>query len=107
MYYIYILYSPGFDIYYIGHTSDPLRRLEEHNTKPFTTYTSKYRPWELKAQFAVSEDRKITIAYERKIKSLKSRRIIELLLANNGKFEILAQLVRVPTSRIRVKLVIK
>jgi len=51
MYYIYILYSPNYDKYYVGYSNDPYRRVLEHNTKPFNTYTSKYRPWTLAAVF--------------------------------------------------------
>lgn len=48
MFYIYILYSVDFDKYYIGYTSDYLKRLECHNTSELNKYTSKYRPWVLK-----------------------------------------------------------
>ena len=37
------------DKYYVGSTDNPHRRLEEHNITSEHTYTSKYRPWELKA----------------------------------------------------------
>ena len=39
MFYIYILYSESFDKYYVGYTSDITRRLEEHNTIKFMTFT--------------------------------------------------------------------
>ena len=51
MWYIYILYSEGFDKYYVGYTKDYRRRLSEHNESMRNTYTSKYRPWEIKAVF--------------------------------------------------------
>ena len=57
MFYIYILYSESADIYYIGHTDDPERRLEEHNTVIKNSFTLKFRPWILKAYFEVSESR--------------------------------------------------
>ncbi|MCB8994752.1 MAG: GIY-YIG nuclease family protein [Bacteroidales bacterium] len=31
MFYIYILYSAKYDKYYVGHTDNVPRRLEEHN----------------------------------------------------------------------------
>ncbi len=99
MYYLYIIYSPGSDLFYIGITNDPLRRLNEHNSKPFNNFTSKHRPWEMKAYFAISESRKIALLYEKKLKSLKNRYIIEKLIQNKDKINILAQLVRVPTCR--------
>ena len=39
MFYIYIIYSVSSDKYYVGHSDNPSRRLIEHNTKPFNTYT--------------------------------------------------------------------
>jgi putative endonuclease len=75
MYYIYIIYSKSSDRYYIGYSNDPERRLEEHNTKPFNTYTSKHRPWAMKAAFPVSEDRGKAMKIERYLKKLKSRKV--------------------------------
>ena len=72
----------------------------EHNTKPFNTYTSKYRPWVLAAVFECSEDESQAIRIERFIKKQKSRKLIEKLIdpgyLPNG---YLAQLVRVPHMR--------
>ncbi|MEP2668103.1 MAG: GIY-YIG nuclease family protein [Cyclobacteriaceae bacterium] len=31
MYFIYILYSTGYDKFYVGYSNDPFRRLMEHN----------------------------------------------------------------------------
>jgi len=80
MYYIYIIYSKSADRYYIGYSNDTERRLEEHNTKPFNTYTSKHRPWTMKAAFPVSEDRGQAMKIERYLKRLKSRKIIEQII---------------------------
>ncbi len=99
MYYIYIIYSLSADRYYIGYSNDPNRRLEEHNTKPFNTYTSKHRPWTMKAAFPVSEDRGQTMKIERYLKRLKSRKIIEQIIEFHLDPIKLAQLVRVPTRR--------
>jgi predicted GIY-YIG superfamily endonuclease len=41
VYYIYILHSPSLVKYYVGHSDDPWRRLEEHNHSPHDTFTSK------------------------------------------------------------------
>jgi len=49
MYFIYIIYSTTSDKYYVGYSDNPIRRLLEHNTKPYTTYTSKHKPRELRA----------------------------------------------------------
>jgi putative endonuclease len=101
MYYLYILYSQNSDKYYLGYTNDYNRRLKEHNEQTaFVTYTSKHRPWVLKAVFAVSKDEKDAIQIERYIKKQKSRKLVALLCNDNfiptGK---LAQLVRVPYLR--------
>ena len=72
-YYLYILYSKSADKYYIGHTSDYQRRFEEHNHQDhFDTYTSKHRPWELKAVFQIPGDRANAMKIERFIKSKKT-----------------------------------
>ena len=100
MFYIYILYSASADKFYIGYTNDPSRRLIEHNTKPFNTYTSKHRPWVLKGCFTCSENEKEVMKTERFIKKQKSRKLIEQLC--NPDFipsGSLAQLVRVPDIR--------
>jgi putative endonuclease len=57
MFCIYILYSQSADRYYIGHTDDLIRRIEEHNNVIKNSYTSKFRPWILKASLPVSDSR--------------------------------------------------
>ena len=100
MFYIYIIYSPAADKYYVGYSSDPQRRLIEHNTKPFNTYTSKHRPWILKVWFECSESEQEAILIERFIKKQKSRKLIEQLRDHTFiPSGILAQLVRVPHLR--------
>jgi len=47
MYYIYILYSNSYDKYYIGQTSDLVRRLAQHNDGEEKS-TKSYVPWGLK-----------------------------------------------------------
>ena len=100
MYYIYILYSEKHDLYYCGSSEDPWRRLQEHNTSPRNTFTSKYRPWALKAVFQAGDSRAEAEKYERFLKKQKSRRLIEKLV--DPEFipqGLLAQLVRVPHLR--------
>ena len=79
MYFIYILYSEPGDKYYVGYTDDPYRRLSEHNTNLFNTYTSNYRPWKLKAVFECSMNRSSAMKIEKFIKKQKSRKLIEML----------------------------
>ena len=97
MYYIYILYSEKAKLYYVGYSSDPVRRLIEHNSTPFNTFTAKHRPWLLKASFECSTSESDAIKVERFIKKQKSRRLIEQLCDKNfTPTGLLAPLVRVP-----------
>ena len=100
MYYIYIIYSDSADLYYVGYTNDPKRRLIEHNENPHNTFTSKHRPWIMKALFECGMTASQAILNERFIKKQNSRKLIEMLCNPSfipvGK---LAQLVRVPHMR--------
>ena len=84
VFYIYILYSPGSKRYYVGHTSDPARRLLEHNTTDKMKYTSKYRPWEMQLFFEVSEIRGEAIKIEKFIKRQKSRQFLSELITKGS-----------------------
>ena len=100
MFYIYIIYSYAGNKYYVGYSTDPLRRVIEHNTNPFNTYTSKYKPWVLKSYFLCSASEKEAIRIERFIKKQKNRTLIEQLCDPNfTPSGFLAQLVRVPDVR--------
>jgi len=100
MFYVYILHSTTSDIYYVGHTDDVERRLEEHNHSEKTdTFTSKHRPWEVMAVFECSEERSPALKCERFIKKQKSRRFIERILGEEALTGELAPLVRVPHVR--------
>lgn len=80
MFYVYIIESEKCSKYYIGHSDDPKRRLEEHNESPHTTFTSKFRPWKLMAQIEVSENRADAMQLEKYIKGRKSRSFIETII---------------------------
>jgi len=99
MFYIYILYSESSDKYYVGCTSDYKRRFNEHNTSERDTYTSKHRPWIVKAVFACSENESDARKMEWFIKKQKSRKLIERMIAGESLSGLLAQLVRVPYIR--------
>jgi putative endonuclease len=100
MYYIYILYSENSNLYYVGYSDNPSRRLEEHNSTPYNTFTSKHRPWVLKASFECSNREVDAVRLERFIKKQKSRKLLEQLCDNSfNPSGFLAQLVRVPDIR--------
>lgn len=48
MHVVYILHSPTYDKYYVGQTPEVETRLLFHNELSENSYTSRYRPWELK-----------------------------------------------------------
>ena len=99
MFYIYILQSQISDITYIGYSEDPWGRLIQHNTKEEGTFSSKHRPWRLKAVLEAGTKSNAIIC-ERFIKKQKSKKLIEKL--SNPDFVLegkLALLVRVPHLR--------
>jgi putative endonuclease len=99
MYYLYILLSKSSGISYIGYSEDPWERLSQHNTKEEGTFSSKHKPWELKAIFQ-TPSKADAISIERFIKKQKSKTLISKLIdpafIPENK---LAQLVRVPHLR--------
>jgi putative endonuclease len=99
MFYLYFLYSASSDIYYAGYTNDYLKRLSEHNTSDRNTFTSKHRPWELKAVFECGNDEAVAMQLEKFIKKQKSRTLIERMIDGVELTGALAQLVRVPVVR--------
>jgi len=73
-FYTYILFSEKFDKFYVGHTNDLDRRITEHNSG-LSKSTKAGIPWKLvhsKSFTSKSE----AYAFERKIKSMKSRKFI-------------------------------
>jgi putative endonuclease len=74
--FVYILYAEQHDKYYIGQTDDLEMRLQRHNEfEASQSYTSKYRPWALKIFFK-AETRSDAVKIERKLKALKSKKMI-------------------------------
>lgn len=96
MYYLYILYSPTSDKYYVGYSNDPHSRLLAHNSTDRVTYTSKHRPWVLKAIFSCGKVEGEAMRIEKFIKKQKSRKLLEKLISGELLTGILAQLVRIP-----------
>jgi putative endonuclease len=89
MFVVYILYSTSADKYYVGHTNDIQRRLEEHNFISEEGYTRKHRPWDMVAIIKCGSSRHEAIRLERYIKSRKRREFIELVIQKQGDAEFL------------------
>jgi putative endonuclease len=83
MHYLYILYSPSADQYYVGQTPDMETRLLFHNYLSETSFTSRHRPWHLKRAIAVSS-RSEAVRLENYIKGRKSK-AYKAKLANDPK----------------------
>jgi predicted GIY-YIG superfamily endonuclease len=75
---VYILQSVNFDYYYVGQSENPHVRLEYHNTTE-RGFTARYRPWKL-VYIKECANRTEAKKLERRIKSWKSRKMIEKLL---------------------------
>jgi putative endonuclease len=94
MFFVYILYSPKSDRYYVGHTNDINRRLNEHNYPTENSkYTSKFLPWQLKFLFPVSKNRGEAIKVERFIKKQKSKVFLQKLITEKNNKDYLDTLI--------------
>ena len=83
MFFVYILQSTQFSIFYVGHTDDLARRFQEHKAGR-SNFTVSRGPWEL-VYVETFPTRAEAMKREREIKRRKSRRYIERLLElNNG-----------------------
>ena len=83
-YFLYILKSRSSGKYYTGISSNPQRRLIYHNSIE-KGFTSRFRPWEIifDKEFPTKTE---ALQIERKIKSWKSRKMIEKIIC--GEIEI-------------------
>ncbi len=79
LFYVYLLYSPSGNKYYVGQTDDLTYRLLVHNELGSGSYTSRYRPWELKWWMEVPS-RSLAMQVEQYIKGRKSRTYLERLI---------------------------
>ena len=71
MHHVYIIYSPGKNVYYIGSTSNIKERIAKHNSK-HKGYTSQARDWELvhSESFASKSE---ALKREKQLKGWKNR----------------------------------
>lgn len=78
--YLYIIKSAKSGRYYIGSTSDIERRLSEHN-RGQTKSTVNHTPWNL-LFCKLFTDISVAHKLERRLKKMKSRKIIEQIIAD-------------------------
>jgi len=78
-YYLYILYSPSGDVYYVGYTSDLERRLLSHLSH-HKGFTGKFKDWEI-VYTESYKSKSAAYKRERQIKKWKSRKMIEALIS--------------------------
>ncbi len=81
MAYVYILHSLKTDKYYIGSTTDYLRRLDEHNSGK-SKATKSSIPWRL-VFYQQFESISVARSVEYQLKAKKSRKIIQQII-NDG-----------------------
>jgi len=94
MYHVYILYSQSIDRFYIGHTSNVHKRLEEHNNPvDFSKYSAKGIPWEIVLSIMISESRSDAMKVEKFIKKQKSRAFIQKLILEKDNLEYFEKLI--------------
>ncbi len=79
---VYIIYSQRLDRYYIGYTTDMIKRMNEHNSG-VSTFTAKATDWILKWSKEF-DSRELAMKEEKIIKAKKSRKYIEWLITKNS-----------------------
>ena len=81
MYWVYILYSDRIGRFYIGQTNNLENRLARHNdAKRKKLWTHRGIPWTMVAAIPF-HDRASAMRDEKRLKSMKSRRVIEEVIA--------------------------
>jgi putative endonuclease len=76
----YILYSATIDKYYIGHTEDSMEERLRRHLSNHDGFTAKAKDWELVFS-KTFDNKKEAHAFERQIKSWKSRKAMEKLVS--------------------------
>jgi putative endonuclease len=77
MYFVYIIYSQGFDKYYIGQSNNHILRLDQHNAGAVKS-TKGYRPWKI-AWFCQKPTRSEAMILEKKLKNLNRERLLQFI----------------------------
>lgn len=72
MYIVYILFSPGNEKIYTGHTTNLVKRFHFHNIHGRQRWTLQYRPWEV-IYLEIFDDKPAAMKREWLLKSGKGR----------------------------------
>ena len=81
-YFVYILFSPSNDRFYIGQTAELSNRLSQHNSGMVKS-TAPYRPWEM-VWYQIFGTRSEAMIRERRLKNRKSQRAVILYMNKYG-----------------------
>ena len=76
-FYVYIIYSAGFDKFYVGQTQDIENRISRHNAG-IEKATKPYCPWEMK-WCTIKSSSSEAIKLEMKLKNLSKERIKDFI----------------------------
>jgi putative endonuclease len=74
MFVVYVLKSTKFAKTYVGFINNLERRLNEHN-KGFSTYSKKYKPWEV-IYSEIYDTKEDAVKREKYLKSASGRRLV-------------------------------
>ena len=80
--FVYIIYSNTSDIYYKGYSTDPIRRLEQHNNNE-SRYTSGKGPWSM-VYSSEFENKSMALIEEKRIKKLNIKALKSLLARSSA-----------------------
>ena len=82
--FVYIIYSPSIDRYYIGQCKNLLHRLRQHNDLELNqNWTKRGIPWELCLKIACITQHQ-AMKLEHFIKKMKSRKFLQRLIIDKG-----------------------
>ena len=81
-FFVYIIYSTGYDKYYKGFSTDVIKRLFRHNNKG-SQYTSSFTPWKL-VYVESFHDKTKALKREKSLKKYSKVQIKELMLSQKN-----------------------
>lgn len=87
VYYVYIMYSEKCNQYYVGHSDNVDRKLDEHNSGKGGKYTIRWKPWEL-VYSGTYESKSLVVNRELEIENKKSTKYIEGLIEQKNQDDI-------------------